>query len=228
MIHRIVQKIKATRIIILAVALLTFCFITSGTNGPLTVGTNDQIQATVPSNCGLLKGCEVVYNSFSCTPDNCSEYAGVFSSLKEGAPVPGVGRIMPSRKGEPDIRVTKTYNETIDGKHISYTIDVNNDGGQRLEGVELVDMLPPGLEYQNSSPKEDFKERGANCINLTWLLGDLNRGDTRKIKMNVTKLGSAIQPEANKAYVHGNWTNATVIVTVIDTAMAEEEPKPWE
>jgi uncharacterized repeat protein (TIGR01451 family) len=225
MIHRNSQKIKVTRIIILAVALLTFCFIASG--------TNVQMQSTVPSNCGLLNGCEVVYNSFSCTPDNCSGFEGIFSCCEEGASVAGGGpRAGPSRKGGPDIRVTKTYN-TSDDKNISYSINVYNDGGTDLEDVKLVDILPKGLDYQGGATlsfdrlnsKEPENKGLTNPVeitpvpklppnhkytNLTWILGKLRVTEQARINMNVIKSESTIDPSANKAFVQGNWTNETV------------------
>ncbi len=74
----------------------------------------------------------------------------------------------------PDVRLRKNTDQRIVFLHrsLNYTITVTNAGDGAAEAVELVDLLPPQVEYVESTPRGDFKPaRGGQPATITWQLG---------------------------------------------------------
>lgn len=85
-----------------------------------------------------------------------------------------------------DIQVEQTAVTTteIDGDHITYTITVTNNGPDNATGVNITDILPTGLLYEDSTAtKGTYSD-----ITGLWEIGDMTRGavETLTITAKIT------------------------------------------
>jgi len=62
---------------------------------------------------------------------------------------------------------------------ISFDINVTNNGKVPLDNVTVVDALPEGMEYNNSTPDKN----GSYGRNLIWNLAKLNSSESKNIKL---------------------------------------------
>ncbi|MCX6677953.1 MAG: hypothetical protein NTU95_08435 [Methanothrix sp.] len=84
--------------------------------------------------------------------------------------------------GPPSLVVTKEANSTsaFAGSTVIFTINVKNEGYLEVNDVELVDILSPGLIYQDATPVPDSISGNM----LTWNLGTLVAGASMQIHLS--------------------------------------------
>lgn len=66
------------------------------------------------------------------------------------------------------------------GATLTYRIDVSNPGGVAAAGVSVMNEIPEGLSFINSTP-----EASLNGPRLQWALGELPAGQLRSIEVNL-------------------------------------------
>lgn len=99
---------------------------------------------------------------------------------------------------EPKITLTKRGPENrFLGTTISYDLEVANTGSSPATGVEVSDLLPPGVEYLQSTPAGRFDPSTGK---LSWVLGSIAPGN--RTTLNVQGRASAPGRHCNTATVH--------------------------
>lgn len=75
-----------------------------------------------------------------------------------------------------------------------FQIEVTNSGQREATGVSLTNTLPEGLEFIDSTPKTDDRNKSVNP--LTWTLGTLPPGQSKRIDLDI--LAKTIGTQINK------------------------------
>jgi len=100
------------------------------------------------------------------------------------------------------IRIDKMVTNCTESsdENASYLIKVENNGELELKNVKVVDTMPPGMKYKSSmyeNSDEEFVMRwldlgeSGQTKNITWILGSLNTGQGKKIRLSVSKTKDA-------------------------------------
>jgi uncharacterized repeat protein (TIGR01451 family) len=117
-----------------------------------------------------------------------------------------------------DLNITKTANVTTAnvGDLVQYTITAHNNGPDDATGLEIVDILPTGLDFVSAS---DGGIYDALSRTITWTIGTLANGNdvirTFNATVNVDMVGSNIINVVNEThteYPNNSTTNCTIYV----------------
>ena len=84
---------------------------------------------------------------------------------------------------DPDLAVTKIVNDSApgEGDTIAYTVRVTNNGPNNATGIEVTDILPPGLTYLSDTPGQGSYD----SITGIWSIGDLADGSVATLSITV-------------------------------------------
>lgn len=84
-----------------------------------------------------------------------------------------------------DLVVTKTANTTTPnvGDNVTFTVTVTNNGPDAADGVEVIDVLPAGLQYVSDTPAAGTTYTPATGI---WVVGMIPNGQSRILTLVAT------------------------------------------
>ncbi|WP_392544136.1 MBG domain-containing protein [Oryzobacter telluris] len=121
--------------------------------------------------------------------------------------------------GSPDLKLTKTAVSTVaPGQTITYSLAYRNAGTDAATGVQMTDVLPPGVTYVANSCSTPCKY-DALTRTLSWKLGTINGGSTSVTRTYRVTVGSAF---ANNA----TFTNdAKILSAENDASLADNSSK---
>lgn len=98
----------------------------------------------------------------------------------------------PPPPNQADVKVIKTADKQTanNGEVVTYSIVVSNDGPKNATGVEVVDLLPAGLDFQYAA----VSQGSYNHLTGIWTVGNLSSGMsatlTLKAKVNVSTMNT--------------------------------------
>jgi LPXTG-site transpeptidase (sortase) family protein len=83
-----------------------------------------------------------------------------------------------------DIAITKTVNNSTPtlGTNVIFTVTAHNNGPSQATGVQVQDLLPPGLVYVSSTTTAGPYDP----VGGAWTVGTLNNGQTATLTITVT------------------------------------------
>lgn len=125
----------------------------------------------------------------------------------------------------PSISVVKSgpSHQTV-GRSFTYDITVTNTSSDVVvDNVTVTDALPAGLAYESSNPSADV-----SGSTLTWRLGTLNTGESRKLQVSAHGTQSAVALE-NCVTVDGQvrlTARACTIMTISNPQVAVRKTGP--
>ncbi len=113
-----------------------------------------------------------------------------------------------------DLRLTKDVDNARPnlGENVTFNVTVTNDGPDTATGVEVTDLLPPGIRFVSNSLSQGSYDDATGV----WTLGDLADGATATLGINGTIEASGGNPTAPK-------TN-TAEITAADEADPDSTP----
>lgn len=109
-----------------------------------------------------------------------------------------------------DLQIDKSANrsELEPGETFSYTLDIRNNGPSDATGVVITDTLPvSGVTFVGASLTP---ASNAGRV-LTWDIGDLGRGETASVTINVKVDANFVGTLLNEASVAGNEVETTYL-----------------
>ncbi|MDA7501667.1 gliding motility-associated C-terminal domain-containing protein [Chitinophagales bacterium] len=87
-----------------------------------------------------------------------------------------------------DLSVEKTVDQYMveTGQVVNYTITVNNDGPADATGVELIDAMPSGIQFNGDDAGGTF-----NPFTNTWMVGTVVAGGSRVLNLSAIVIAEA-------------------------------------
>lgn len=173
----------------------------SSASGPMqTLGNgNSEFSAGTPSNPGLFPTQQTDSNLTTSAPrpldpnNNRHSSASVLSASSNQARLPESGTrtaLVSNQPGSrfldgsqnPVMQIHKRAPEEIQvGKKATFVITVRNAGNATAHDVIVIDRVPKGARFVESSPSLTPTSEGL----LTWMLGEMSAGDERTISLQI-------------------------------------------
>ena len=133
--------------------------------------------------------------------------------------------------GGTDLRVTKSVDEPLplEGDSIVYTVRVLNLGPSNTSGVQVTDLLPPGISYVSHTVTQGTYTSGSGL----WNVGVLNNGAGALLRItatvnagtrgttitNTASLAASTQPDTNPG---NNSDSAAIRVEYLDLSLTKK------